>query len=421
MYDNLISFIARGRQYRGAFRMGASYLRSLRRVGYVYIGCRRYVASYRYRGRLPLLSCIAFFIILLSLLALGKIASAQTPTPAATAYPTNTPWELGPTPTWGGPVGPVWICYGYREGPSTIAPICTWGDYFEFNLEAVSGEYNALVHDPARASEPVANPMIMAFIAPVGTSKLQVTCSTYATHFRISGSSGGSVASYYTTNPSVPGVTVEGGNLHTNGAVGEYLHTQTITFTAVSTLPSDLIFDSEDLIDYPRVQAHVSAAAARKFEGGMWVTYASFVQLRMACQVDKLRNAGVWYDPPTPVVGDATPTPGGPTPTPGGGLSGWPTLSAVAWSVTPWAVPVATHPATLGLVEGTPECTTLIPAFSWGPYTVLGYELAMSVTEYELCTTDTVVSLEWLGVNFGAYLAILAGIGGIGILYSRLK
>lgn len=121
-----------------------------------------------------------------------------------------------------------------------------------------------------------------------------------------------------------------------------------------------------------------------------------------------------WQDeyPPTP-----TPIPTITlTPTPigwGGTAQPWP--NAIPWS-TPIAVPV-----TIGVSPGTRVCNTIIPTFTFGPYSIFGYDLGASWSAVQVCNSEFSFSWTIFGVDFGAYLTVIVAIGAIGLLYSRLR
>lgn len=95
--------------------------------------------------------------------------------------------------------------------------------------------------------------------------------------------------------------------------------------------------------------------------------------------------------------------------------------TSINWGMSSWPTPDPEQVGDITMIEGDTTCLTLVPEFSYGPWNIFGWTLGIDLDEWSICASEYVVSLDWLGISFGAWLTALVGIGAIGIFYSRLK
>lgn len=340
--------------------------------------------------------------------------------PGGTPVPGSTPFA-----------GVAWLCWGdslsSEEGDLGHANVCTWGDYFEFTLDVVStkhGDDFVIYAPPGSGSN-----RILAVAVPDGIDRMRMTCSALGiTEWDDSGNIGGVVSQYMgsscTGDCSVDMEVVEGDFNRTFAGPGTFLDTVIMTFTADvgHVLPGGIPLRPQDLVDYPHVYGRVMAQTQRLCIDNdghpeCWLD-ENASSLRMACEINAFWKGSQVYLPPTPKVGDGAPLA---TRIPGAGLA-----TPVAWVPAPnWGIvqPWVSTPSPVDLeVEPIDSvCTVVIPAFSFGPFTLFGYVLESAWDSVEVCTDTYAVSLQWLGIDFGLWLIALTVIGAVGILYSRLK
>lgn len=203
-------------------------------------------------------------------------------------------------------------------------------------------------------------------------------------------------------------------NITVNGGISQVGSTFTGSAT-VEVLSSDLAGAGRAIWDSQMIAPFAVPAGTTNTDGFWLHSYTSvgtstshFADNEIACSiqsvltydgsttVEHLRPGLGWdYVPPTP-----TPVSGG-------------TFTSTTWTSTPETVEI-------GLMSGSESCYVLLPAFTFGPYTVFGYELEAGWDDYELCVTSHDLSLVVYGVDYGALVLVVVSLGAFGILFSRL-
>lgn len=364
-------------------------------------------------------------------------AQTSTPTPTATSFalpsPTVTATPQPGTPTPGpGDSTIVWGCEVWNL--LTAVPVCTWSDYFEVMMMASKttgdGEDTNITEESA-----------LVIIPPSNTRRVEARCSVaimVASRDYVpsgaTGQAGGEMRfGNRTASPTY-------GMVRTNGAGGS---TANVSISVSGNGEHyDAIYDTQNVVwevaaDAPQWPIPVEVFPAR-YTGSPGPNKDSYIRieletfvsasgsltpelanhgqvwLRAACVIDRItRLNGTTYKPTTPRVGD---------------LPDWvcdilpecaddemqPFPTPVKWISTP-------EPIDFGVTPIGSGCYTLLPGFDWGPYTVFGNELEVSVPEFEICTTEYTMSWQVWGYDFGVWATGLIAIIAMAVLYSRFK
>lgn len=255
--------------------------------------------------------------LLLAVLALPVVA--QTPTPTST--PTRTPRPTatitptpGPTPA-GDPAlsTVVWGCLVYPSG----APVCTWGDYFEFTGETVATGSGSTTYWPGASGESAS----YILVPNANTKAITATCSFLLDSQSIDNGVGSAAASSYAGLSAPISVfdqyveSAAAGDVNysvssSGNDADELFVTVNVVWrlrSSVSSWPGDSAFSYTyaNRGNFARFAGRVQASSTGSQNTGIGY-------IRAACEINAVERLsdGSVYVPSTPTVGD------GPTPTP---------------------------------------------------------------------------------------------------------
>ncbi len=356
------------------------------------------------RNRLSL----ALLVFLLSVSWSSALAQAQTPTPTPFVIPPT----VTPVPIGGGfgQNGSFWICTLFQDAAAWYCKPTNNGNFsVSTSVQVIGSGDSKLKNEYHKLVVPTNVTAVTLFCAYGYTGGEAHTNAIFGGHTQTVGGSASALTRFGTWSQTQSiGSTIYGGSRGTGGSAVNHWTTHVQTFPAgigvLETQQSGIGF--------------FTSANATGFTGIGGVQYAAFAEAVIQCQVQSYSTDNGfpqnWVDERTPTpVPTLTPVP---TATP----FGW-GGTAQPWDAPPvWPTPVAVA-VTTGLTPGSRACNTIVPAFTFGPYTVFGYELGASWSAIQVCNTETTFAWNVLGFNFGAYIALIVAIGAIGLLYSRMR
>lgn len=341
---------------------------------------------------------VAVLLVLVVAVLPASAVMAQTPTP--------TPFAIPATPTWIAPGNPgvngVWtICTNYQGAGNVYS--CQYLNNGMFSL------VNAVTSIGGGDIQGATNYSML--IVPSDVVSVDLYC-VYS----------------FASDRAHPNATTNGGTSSAGGSninrSGSWAYSQGTGYTIYhahrGTTTTQISAWGTYVQNYPIAQSDYQSGfsfrtttSAIGYTGLSGQQYAAYAQAVIQCQVLYYSTGGL----PVPWV-DENP----PTPTPSNTLTPTPTnIGAIVWpSASPWAVATPV-PVTIGVTPGVRACNTILPAFTFGPYTVFGYSLGTSWSAVEVCNTEMSFSWNVMGYDFAAWTGILVAISVIGLFYSRMR